>query len=325
MRQVLSFYNEERHQQNFEACEVHTTRKQNWYADDAKRLGEPSSPITEVNLTAANKFFLRDAHTTTIASSSAIRDSPSTSTSVSRGAEEGPTAREDHEEIPKRRHRLLQPLVHEASSQFDLGPLLANRPPGQDFFVTSLRLASALAHLLRRDELLETKACEIMTTCPTRAMLLDQEQACNNLELRRESGRLSGDNFELLLVEPLLDLCRTELAGSRIQSQSETTHGHADALVVASKPAKQWTHNTPPHGCKGTPTSRRQCWPASRGISKKLRDPSHRRTSSPSPDRGNVLEWSPRARDRPSFHASPHEKAYPRKPEPEPDQARPQC
>ena len=154
------FYTEEGRQQNFEAYEVRTTRKQNWYAADAKRLGEPSSPITEVNLTAANKFFLRDAHMTRIALSSAIRDSPSTSTSVSRGAEEGPTAGEDHEEIPKRRHRLLQPLVHSASRQFDLGPLLANRPPGQDFLITRLRLARALAHLLRRDELLETHACE---------------------------------------------------------------------------------------------------------------------------------------------------------------------
>ena len=77
-------------------------------------------------------------------------------------------------------------------------------------------------------------------------MLLDQKQTCNNLEMRRENGHLFLDEFEFLHVEPRRHGSRTEFADSRIQSESETTHGHADALVVASKPAKQWTHNTPP-------------------------------------------------------------------------------
>ena len=85
----------------------------------------------------------------------------------------------------------------------------------------------------------------IMTTSSTSAMR-DQKQACNSLEVRREKLGLICDKFILLRVEPRQHATRTETSNSRIQSQSETTGGHADALVVTSKPAKQWTHNTPP-------------------------------------------------------------------------------
>ena len=148
LRQALIIYTGEGHQQNFEACEVRTTRKQNWYAAHAKRRDETSSPIAKVSLTAANEFILRDAHMTIITLRSAMRDSPSTSTSMGRGAEEGPLVKEDREDLPKRRHRLLQPLVHSASRHFNPGSLLANRPPGQDFLINSFRLARALAHFL---------------------------------------------------------------------------------------------------------------------------------------------------------------------------------
>ena len=136
------------------------TRKQNWYGVQARRRGESSEPIAEMNLTAANEFILRDAHMTIIALRSTMGDSASTSTSMGRGTEEGPPVREDREERPKRRRRLLQPLVHSASRHFNLGSLLASRPPGQDFLITSLRLARALAHLSCRDELLDIHACE---------------------------------------------------------------------------------------------------------------------------------------------------------------------
>jgi len=146
----------------------------------------------------------------------------------------------------------------------------------------------------------------IMTTSSTSAMR-DQKHACNSLEVRREKLGLCVDFCNLLRVEPRPRATRTETSHSRIQNEGETTGSHADALVVASKPAKQWTHNTPP--------------PSLRGISKKIRDSSHRQTSGPSPNRDNVLEWSPKARDRPSFHASRPERACPR--QPEPAQARP--
>ena len=59
LQQALIFYTQEGRQQNFEACEVRTTRKQNWYGAQARRRGESSGPITEVSLTAANECLLR--------------------------------------------------------------------------------------------------------------------------------------------------------------------------------------------------------------------------------------------------------------------------